>query len=245
VADPSDVLSDSLAALSGMLLGEESLESVLQRVVELACAVVPGCDGASVTLLRNGDATTGAASDESIAHVDKVQHTAGEGPCLEAARHGRTVRIGDIGADGRYPVLAEAAEATGFRSALAVPLVVRGDTIGALNFYGRPPHAYDGTSEDVGARFAQQAAVAVANAQVHDRLVTLVAQLNEALTSRGVIEQAKGILMARDSCDPDAAFDLLRRRSQRENRKLRDIADDVVREVVAAAEAARRGAVDA
>src|SRR5205823_869691 len=106
-------------------------------------------------------------------------------------------------------------------SSLSFPLSVADEPIGALNLYAGRVNAWDDGDEDRGRQLAEHAAALLANAQAHDRTVQLVEQLHESLASRAVIEQAKGILMARQGCSADAAFEILRRASQARNRKVR------------------------
>ena len=219
---------DSLLELSSLLLGEETLHNVLQRIVDLTCASLPGCSHCGVSLLSNERVTTAAATNGTTLQLDGAQYSNGEGPCLEAARTGEMVRIDDMAGDGRFPRFAAEALRLGINSTLSLPLLVKGVSIGALNIYGESLKAFDEQSERLGIRFARQASATLANVEIHDRTVTLVTQLNEALTSRSVIDQARGILIARTGCNADEAIEALKQRSQRENRKLRDIAAEIV-----------------
>ena len=106
--------------------------------------------------------------------------------------------------------------------------MANGHPLGALNLYSKSSTGYDEAAEETALLFSQQAAVACANAEVYWRTYTLTEHLREALESRDVIGQAKGILMARRSCTGEAAFEMLRQASQHRNIKLRDIADQVV-----------------
>jgi hypothetical protein len=106
---------------------------------------------------------------------------------------------------------------------LSLQLYVEGDNLGALNLYSRPPNAFDDESEQVGLLFASHAAVAFAG-------VRKEAQLAKAVVSRDLIGQAKGILMERYNISPERAFLVLTRISQDNNRKLHDIATELVRE---------------
>jgi GAF domain-containing protein len=114
------------------------------------------------------------------------------------------------------------------RSVLAVPLVASDRPLGALNLYSRTAEGYSDADEETAVLFSEQAAVACANAEVYWRTYALTEHLREALESRDVIGQAKGILMARRGCTPDAAFEALRKVSQHRNIKLRQIAEQVV-----------------
>jgi AmiR/NasT family two-component response regulator len=109
-----------------------------------------------------------------------------------------------------------------------VPLVVGERPVGALNLFSKTVDRYDETAEETAVLFSEQAAVACANAEVYWRTYSLTEHLREALESRDVIGQAKGILMARRGCTADVAFDALRKVSQHRNIKLREVADQVV-----------------
>jgi hypothetical protein len=121
---------------------------------------------------------------------------------------------------------------------LSVPLVVSGDGIGALNLYSREHAGFSAADVALAATFASYASVALANARVYWRTQRLADQLEEALSTRGVIEQAKGVIIARQGCSADEAFQVLVRMSQRHHRKLHDVAADVVQQ-------AKRQACDA
>ena len=128
----------------------------------------------------------------------------------------------------RWPEFSTVAAKAGVHSVLAVPLVAGNEPIGALNLYSKTPGGYDEADEETAVLFSEQAAVACANAEVYWRTYSLTEHLREALESRDVIGQAKGILMARRNCTADAAFEALRQASQHRNIKLRDIAEQVV-----------------
>ncbi|MEO8692434.1 MAG: GAF and ANTAR domain-containing protein [Acidimicrobiales bacterium] len=219
---------DALLELSTLLLGEETMNTVLQRIVELTAASVPGCTNCGVSLLKGETVITAAATDGTTLQLDGAQYSNGEGPCLQAARTGEIVRVHDMAGDVRFPRFAAEAVRLGINSSLSYPLVVRDATIGALNIYGRELKAFDEASERLAERFARQASATMTNVDIHDRTVSLVSQLNEALTSRSVIDQARGILIARTGCSADEAIAALKQRSQRENRKLREIATEIV-----------------
>jgi GAF domain-containing protein len=227
VIGPED-FHDSLLSLSTLLLGEETVHTVLQRIVELTAAAVPGCTHCGVSLLSAERVITAAATDGTTLQLDGAQYVNGHGPCLHAARTGEVVRVDDMASDGRFPNFAAEAVRLGINSSLSCPLTVKDKTIGALNLYGEANKAFDDASERLASRFARQASVTLANVEIHDRTVTLVTQLNEALSSRSVIDQARGILIARTGCTAEDAIETLKKRSQHENRKLRDIATEIV-----------------
>jgi GAF domain-containing protein len=228
MADYPDHLSEGLAELSRLLVNEEALEDTLQRVADLACRNVDGADVAGVTMLQDGKPTTTVFTDPTSPEIDSAQYETGVGPCLDAFRHQRVFRIESTADDENWPDFSNAAAEHGIQSTISLPLGVRGNGIGALNLYSRERAAFSDEEEEVGMMFATQASVALANAQLYSSAYRMTQQLQEALTSRAVIDQAKGILMKEHGVGADEAFELLRRSSQRENRKLRDLAEDLV-----------------
>jgi GAF domain-containing protein len=212
---------DALFELSSLLLREETMHSILQRIVDLTRAAVPGSSHCGLSLLTDERVTTAAATYGTTLQLYGSQYANAEGPCLHAARTGEIVRVDDYGYDDRFPKFAAEALRLGINSSLSSPLVVREASIGALNIYGEDVKAFDVHRDRLAARFARQASATIANAEIHDRTVTLVTHLNDALTSRAVIDQARGILIASTGRSSDEAFELLKQRSQRENRKLR------------------------
>ena len=136
--------------------------------------------------------------------------------------------VPDLATDDRWPAAAGMA-AAGARSSLSLPLPVQDEAIGALNVYACRPNVFDATAAALGAEFASYAAVAVANAVSYSNASEQAAQLRRAMESRAMIEQAKGIIIATMGCDAEAAFHVLVKQSQHENRKLREVAADLVR----------------
>jgi GAF domain-containing protein len=225
---PSYEPPESLVALAGILVAEQSLEATLLEVLTLACAAVAGGDMGGVTLLGPEGPITAVATGEAARRVDAIQYRVGAGPCLDAYRRQQVNRIDSADADQRWPEFSRGAAQAGIQSILSLPLVVAGDGLGALNLYCREPNGFSAADESTGALFASYASVALANARVYWRAKALAGQLEEALSTRGVIEQAKGILVAEQGCSADEAFEILVRASQRSHTKLHDVADQLV-----------------
>jgi hypothetical protein len=222
-ADPG--LAGQFAAVARALASEPNVEATLQRVVEIARLIVPGCHHAGITVLRRGRPETPAATDEVSAEVDKVQYETGEGPCLSAILEQVTFRTGDLAAEDRWPKFSRpAVQRTGVRSVLAYRLFTEADTLGALNLYSREADAFDDDAVAICTILAAHAALALARARDREQ----ISGLEQAVASNRAIGMAIGILMAIRRVGPDEAFDLLRTVSQRTNRKLREIADEVV-----------------
>ncbi len=230
-ATRADDLSGTLSRLAGLVLSEETVDAVLELLVGLAVSGIPGVDAASVSVLRTGQFETSNATSEAVRAVDAEQYRSREGPCIEAIRQGRRFHIAVAREEGRWPDFATAAMQAGYAAALSIPLRVRERTIGALNLYARSDDAFGQAEVGQAERFAAHAAAVLANAIELTTAAKLNEQLNEALRTREVIGQAQGILMLRHGVTTEEAFDMLRRASQRSNRKLRDVALDIVERV--------------
>jgi GAF domain-containing protein len=225
--DP-DGLDNAVRILSRLLLAEETLEATLGRVADLACRALDACDMASVTMINDGRPSTPAQTDPELSALDAAQYRSERGPCLEAYSVRQVVRGTISQSADHWPEFTAAAEEAGIRAVLAVPLVASERPLGALNLFSKTAESYSEADEETAVLFSEQAAVACANAEVYWRTYSLTEHLREALDSRDVIGQAKGILMARRGCTPDVAFEALRKVSQHRNIKLRQIAEHVV-----------------
>ena len=215
----------------GRTLLDQPLPSVMKRVATLVVETVPSADDVSVTLMRGSSAHTIAFHGDLAVDLDERQYSLGFGPCLAAAQAGTTIRIEDTSTDEAFPDFSSLAARRGVRSVVSVGLPVPDRSLGSINVYRFSFSADDGPGDETEQSlrlFAQYAAVALGNAaalaESNDRADNLVV----AMQSRAVIEQAKGVLIARHGVTPEAAFELLARRSQHENRKLRSIAEEVV-----------------
>jgi GAF domain-containing protein len=214
--------------MAGVLLGEQSVEAILAMLVSMALGAIVGVHGASVSLIRSRHFETTTATSDAVRLADGAQYRSGRGPCVEAARSGEKVNIGLVQSRARWPEFADAAILAGFRGVLSTPLAVRSVSLGSLNLYSRGQDSFTVAEERAAQRFADQASVVLSNAAVYATAELVNEQLRDALDSRDEIGQAKGILMERDNCGPEEAFEQLRRASQDANRKLRDVAADVI-----------------
>jgi len=225
----ADELSLVSARMSGLLLSQETVGTALDMVTSLAKDTIPGSLGAGVTLTdERGQKITAGASNPRVERADAVQYELEEGPCLTAWARRELVRIDDMAAEKRWPRWCPVAHELGMRAAMSAPLVAGHQTLGAMKVYAERPAAYDEGSEDLLARFGAQAAILVANVQALEKAERLSEGLKEALRSRDLIGAAKGILMARSEVDEETAFAMLVSASQRENRKLREVAEALV-----------------
>jgi GAF domain-containing protein len=209
-------------------LGDGSLKETLERVIHLAQEAIPAAEMAGITMVVEGRAKTAVFTDDDAPEIDSAQYETGIGPCLDAFRHQEVFIIDDTLKEQRWGPFNEAAAAHGVRSTLSLPLVANHEGLGALNLYSCTANGFGEDDVTVGTQFATQAAIVLANAQAYWDAHQLSEDLATAMKSRAVIEQAKGILMGAQRCGPDEAFQILVRASQRENRKLRDIAEEIV-----------------
>ncbi|MGH9263454.1 MAG: ANTAR domain-containing protein [Acidimicrobiales bacterium] len=224
---PHGGLEQGREALRRFLVGDDDLSAMLTRIAIIATETVPGCDLASITMLRRGEARTPVFTDKVALHLDEVQYGLGDGPCLAATRH-RGVEQVETTSDTRWPTFAATAAEAGVLACLSVPLADEQAVMGALNLYSKTAATFDERAQEVACLFADQLGVAAANAMAYVEAYELSQQLQQAMESRAVIEQAKGILMAAQGCDADEAFQILVRASQNQNRKLRAIATEIV-----------------
>ncbi|MGI8753662.1 MAG: GAF and ANTAR domain-containing protein [Acidimicrobiales bacterium] len=219
--------ADRIAILAQYLLGDDTLGDTLTHIVELACEALPA-DLAGITTVVEGHSSTAVFTDDAAPRIDAHQYVGGSGPCVEAFRLQKRIRIDSVPDDQRWPQFTEAAAEFGVLSTLSLPLSARGEPLGALNLYARARHAFAEPEEHLGARFAAQASVVLANAQAFNESRDLSENLREALASRSTIDYAIGIVMAGGGQGPEEAFQVLVRASQREHRKLRTVAAELV-----------------
>jgi GAF domain-containing protein len=224
---PTSVPTVEFAEMARALFSARSVNETLGQVVSLAVATIEGCDLAGIFLVDGDVVTTPVRTEAVVEEVDALQHLTAEGPCLEAIREGVTFYADDLADDPRWPRFGPEAIKRGVRSLLALPLFVNG-TLGALNLYARYPRAFGVVDRARGLLLAALAALAYSAAKTHEDQDLLTANLYGALATREVIGQAQGILMERERITADQAFDVLRRASQHLNRKLREVAADLV-----------------
>ncbi|GIF14426.1 GAF and ANTAR domain-containing protein [Actinoplanes teichomyceticus] len=225
--DPLDPTA-AFRELSRINLGETDMEGVLSTVAGLAQRAVPGARDVSVTLIGQKRPRTIASTSETAMRIDGWQYEHGRGPCLDASRQHITLRIDDVVAERRWPGWSEHTAGLGMHSTFSVGLPIREQISGAFNVYAGTAHAFDDDAVLLAETFAGYAAVALTNAHLYDTTVVLTQHMQAAMESRAVIEQAKGIIMGQRHCTADEAFAILSRASQDANRKLREVAADLV-----------------
>jgi len=217
-----------LRELHRALLSTQSVEQFLHEMAVMAARLVRRGLSCGMTMQPRGKPVTVACSDQVAARVDEVQYELGDGPCLHAMRDGHMVRIRDTAEKASWPGFEAQAASYGIRSCLALPLNADGKPVGALNLYSREASAFGVAEARRAEDFAENASGALSLAVRLASHAALIEQLRSSLISRTVIDQALGIIMAREQCNQGRAFAILRSASQNSNRKLRDIAAAVV-----------------
>jgi GAF domain-containing protein len=224
---PEESLQE-LMRLAGVVLSHEDIHTALNEVCQIAARAIPGAEAASLTAINERGPSAVAASDEWAWSLDEIQFEELEGPCLDAARSGVVFRIRDTEKEPRWPNYMPRAAERGTRSMVSLPVSVESKTTGALNVYARSPDVFGPVEVSVAEVIAGHASLVSQTAAALFRHKEIALQLQEAMTSRAVIEQAKGILMSAGRCTAEQAFELLVEASQRRNVKLRDVAARVV-----------------
>ncbi|MEU0788991.1 GAF and ANTAR domain-containing protein [Amycolatopsis sp. NPDC005961] len=219
-----DELTAAMADLTGALEAEPSEQEILDAVCAEAVRAIPGADLASITAIRDGEPETAASTDERAVEIDRVQYAAGEGPCLRAAETGEIVRLPLATAGALWPEFTSHALSLGVGSYLAAPLRVDGSLAGALNLFGYGGHGFAETDSRLLRLYTTIVSFGLRTTRRYHRARQRATELETAMTSRAVIEQAKGILMAVHGIPADEAMKRLIAESQHSNVKLRDVA---------------------
>ncbi|MGA5202977.1 GAF and ANTAR domain-containing protein [Streptomyces variegatus] len=222
-SETSDTLDQAMVRSSG-------LDTLLRDLTDRAVQEVPGADACSITVRRADRLLTLAGSDGLPSGLDLRQYENGSGPCVDAAETGEEQYAPDLAEESRWPSYTQYALSAGVRCVLAVPIAVEGERGAALNFYGVRAGAL-GTGRDAARAFAARSGDAIDVALRIERRRQSAADVRTALLSRSVIDQAVGILMARERIDARIALERLRRASQDRNVKLRDLCGQLVARV--------------
>ncbi|GAA3548838.1 hypothetical protein AFL01nite_23200 [Aeromicrobium flavum] len=201
----------------------EAPEKAVRHIAEYARTAVDGEDSGIMLLKAKGRIDTLGETSEGVARAHRLQAELDEGPCLDAIRTDTSVfLVEDVATDERWPRWGPEAMKVGYRSSISARMESRGRSYGSLNVYDTRRAAFTRADLDVLELLASQAAVAYANAVTH-------LNMQVALDSRTVIGQAQGVLMQAYDLDAETSFAYLRRRSQAENVRLVEVAQDVLR----------------
>lgn len=227
---PTDVSLSGLVTLFGDLSkdlqSQPSLDSALELITTRGMRAVPGAEDAAVSKARNGRFETVGATSDLPLRVDRIQYELGSGPCVDAMLDDTVFRTGDLLNDERWPEFGRRASAeTGVRSMLSLRLFHEDDDlIAGLNFYATALDAFSGVAELTGTLLATHMSIALTSARRQES----ISNLKRALASNREIGMAIGILMSTHKITRDQAFDLVRVASQHTNRKVSELAQQVV-----------------
>jgi len=225
--EPTSELVVSMSRTALALFSAGSVEATLRQVVELTVATIEGCDFAGIELAEGRSPAVRVYTDPIVAELDAVARRTGESPGLDAWAHGGVFSADDLEDDARWPRFGPAASALGIRSVLALALSGP-DADGVLDLSARYARAFGVIDRAKALILGALAGLAVSAARSYENEERRVEDLHAALATRDVIGQAQGILMERERISADEAFDVLRRASQHLNRKLRQVAQDLV-----------------
>jgi GAF domain-containing protein len=221
--DPAD-LAESIGTLAD-LDPDRGLTEGMDRVVAAATTLF-GADTAGLMLLaKDGTLVAASAFDQQ---GELAQAQLGQGPCMEAFTRGVPVAIPDLRADGRFDQIAFALRSAGIRGALCVPVEVLGGPIGTLDLFTVIPRAWDDSEVAAAHAYAGVVASLLGSAVAAHASSRLATQLQTALDSRVLIEQAKGVLMASEKVDAQTAFARLRRQARNTSRPLPEVAREII-----------------
>ena len=221
-------LVEVLKTLARTLVTDYPVEQMLDYLCKEMVEVL-GVDGAGVMVEdENEQLRFVAASDDVIRHIEALQIELGEGPCLAAYKSGETVIVPDLRTDDRFPHFAPRAVDVGMVSMQSFALVAHDECVGALNMYSADATAIEEDAVEAGRVLADVTTAYILNARTLADSSKLAGQLEWALHSRVIIEQAKGKLSERVGVDVGEAFDMMRRHARSKGKRLHDVARDVV-----------------
>jgi GAF domain-containing protein len=220
---------DTFITLADTLAGDYDVSELLHVLVDRCGEVLRAATAGVVLESHEGGLRLAAAMTEEMEAVEEAEMAAGSGPCVDAYRSKEPVVVPDLSAcEERWPDLVPRLLAMGMRAGHAFPLRLREDCIGALNLYRRQPGEFDEDDIRLAQSFADIAAIGILQHRTVAEAELRVAQLQHALDSRVVIEQAKGVLAQRHRVTVGEAFAELRRHARDGNRKIHDLAREVV-----------------
>ncbi len=225
-----EALAATFVMLADTLVDDYDVVELLNSLVR-SCVEILGATAAGLLLSdQKGNLAVVASSSEESRLLEVFQLQSDEGPCLDCVRGAASVISGDLAGDrDRWPAFVAAALEAGFQSVFAVPMRLRAQTIGGLNLFGAAPGLASEADQRLAQALADVATIGILQQRSAHRSSLLAEQLQHALSSRIMVEQAKGVLAERHGVSMDVAFNALRRQARNHNLKLADVARSVVR----------------
>jgi signal transduction protein with GAF and PtsI domain len=221
-------LVDAMREFTGTLLSPYDLDAVLDRLLRQTMVALNAAGAGIMLADESGELGFAAASDQRVEPVELAQGQTDSGACYEAYHCNQVVAVADLRSEDRWPYYTVQALEQGFQAVVGVPLTAWGQTIGVLNVYRDTPTLWTDADVDACQIVAGMGAAYILGAKQVQAQHELACHLDAALQSRGAIERAKGMIMAKAHVDADTAFERLRQRSMHRNQKLRDVAADIV-----------------
>jgi transcriptional regulator with GAF, ATPase, and Fis domain len=226
--DREQRLMRAFVELSDTLVADYDVVDLLHRLAEHSVALLDAAAAGILLSDQRGGLKVIAASSERTRLLELFQVQTDQGPCLDCYRTGEPVLVPDLPAvAGRWPAFAERSIAAGFRSVHAVPLRLRAQTVGAMNLFGSAVGPLSRANLEVAQALADTATIGILQERAIRHSEVLTGQLQGALNSRVVIEQAKGVLAQSGGLDMDAAFNALRGYARDTNIRLSDAAAEL------------------
>jgi GAF domain-containing protein len=221
-------LTSVLIEFARTLLNAYEVDDVLYRFCDQVSEVLP-VDGAGVMLNDEvGHLRFVAASDRIVQEIEALQIELGEGPCLAAYEFGEQVIVADLSRDPRFPKFGPRAQRAGLETVHSFPMHAGGQRVGALNVYQATRGTFSEADQLAGQILADVATTYILNARAYEQSSRLAGQLQNALDTRVVIEQAKGRVAEQLRTDMGTAFELMRKHARSQGRRLHDVAAEVV-----------------
>jgi GAF domain-containing protein len=225
----TDLLSDTFVDLADTMVADFDVIDFLHLLTDRTVLLLAASAAGVVLADPRGELRVAAASSEEAGLVELFQLQNDQGPCLDCFRTGRPVSAADLtGPDQRWPRFAQAATQAGFRTVEALPMRLRDQVIGALNLFRAEPDPFETPDLRIAQALADVATIGLLHERNVRRSETVAEQLQAALNSRVMIEQAKGKLAERYGIDMDRAFTMLRDYARNTNQHLTDVARDFV-----------------
>ncbi|AZI57208.1 ANTAR domain-containing protein [Nakamurella antarctica] len=221
-------LATEVEALGQLPVDQMTLRDLLVQVATFAVRVIPGADGAGLTLSEAGLPDVIIKTTDFVEPIDTIQYGLGQGPCISAAAANTVMRSGSLRTDVRWPEFGPQAAALGVHSVLSLPLITDGKSLGAMNVYAHAPDSFDARAEMLGMSFAVPAAVTVRHAQILAQALRSAEHLQTAADAHACVAQAVGILRKRHRLSSEEGHSELARLAASASVELVDAARTVV-----------------
>lgn len=233
--DPEHSLTQTLVELADTLVADFDVVDFLHTLANRCVELLDASEAGLMLADQRGGLRMIASSSERARLLELFEIQNQEGPCLDCFKGGTAVVEEDLEANpGRWPLFGAEARASGFRSALALPMRWRNQVIGALNLFRATPGSLDAAGMLTGQAMADIATIGILQERAVREARIMAEQLQSALNSRVVIEQAKGVLAERLAVNMDEAFQMLRAYARAHNRRLHDVAAATIRGAIQA-----------